>query len=130
MLPRTMRRTGPLRREPQTSRSTPPAEFDQRLAWRPLDVLHLQSVGVGRERRHLTILGVRPRLDGVARDEIAVMLGRQQTGMRQGYFTLGAAVVRHSDPGQGPWGLREAGGCDGDRARGLMDHGDDVVAGE
>ena len=87
-------------------------------------------MGVDRERRDLTIFGVRLRLDRVARDEIAVMLGRQQTGMRQGDLTLGAAVVGHSDPGQGSWGLGEASGGDGDRARCLMDHRDDVVAGE
>ena len=50
--------------------------------------------------------------------------------MRQGYLTLGAAVVRDSDPGQGSWGRSETRGCDGHRAGGLMNHADDVVTGE
>ena len=58
------------------------------------------------------------------------MFGRQQTGMRQGDLTLGAAVVGRSDPRQRTWGLRKARGSHGHRAGCLMDHGDDVVAGE
>jgi hypothetical protein len=67
------------------------AELGQRLAWWPVDGLHLESVGVGkplrrgvgvdcgivdREGRRVPDLGVGIRVDCVARDEIAVMLGR------------------------------------------------------
>lgn len=67
------------------------AELGQRLAWWPVDGLHLESVDVGkplrrgvgvdcgivdREGRRVPALGVGIRVDCVARDEIAVMLGR------------------------------------------------------